>query len=275
MAKIRKASPWEKEWTALAKRERDWLHSNTQYKPPILTKLLEGKVPPKLQSTLDLAFTKAFGLIFEKGTPILEHTFSAKQLTKQHQVDQYIAQIQQGRKSLRTFSRRSGRSGALNLAVSGVEGVAFGILGVGLPDIPVFCALLLRSLYEMSCQFGCPYNTKEEQYFHLLLLEGAFSYGDELRNCIRALNTFIASPALPKNYDQKAQIVKTAQALSRQLLYMKFLQGLPIVGVAGGAYDVVCLDRVQRFARLKYQRRLLLREKPHNIILVKQPKPVS
>lgn len=275
MAKIRKVSPWEKEWTALAKRERDWLHSNTQYKPPILTKLLEGKVPPKLQDTLDLAFAKAFGLIFEKGTPILEHTFSSKQLSKQHQVDQYIAQIQQDRKSLRTFSRRSGRSGALNLAVSGVEGVAFGVLGVGLPDIPVFCALLLRSLYEMACQFGCPYNTKEEQYFHLLLIEGALSYGEELRECSRALNTFISSPALPKNYDHKAQIAKTAQALSRQLLYMKFLQGVPIVGVAGGAYDVVCLDRVQRFARLKYQRRLLLREKPHNIILVKPPKPVS
>ena len=273
MAKTRKVTPWEKEWTALAKRDGDWLRTNAQYKPPVLTKFLEDKIPPKLQDTLDLAFAKAFGLIFEKGTPILEHTFSPTHLNKQHQVDQYIAQVNRDRKSLRTFSRRSGRSGALNLAVSGVEGVAFGVLGVGLPDIPVFCALLLRSLYEMSCQFGCPYKTKEEQYFHLLLIQGALSYGEELRKCSRALNTFIANPALPGNYDQKAQITKTAQALSQQLLYMKFLQGVPILGVAGGAYDVVCLDRVQRFARLKYQRRLLLQQKPENIVLVKKPRP--
>ncbi len=273
MAKIRKVTPWEKEWAALAKRERNWLHCNTQYTPPILTKLLEGKVPPKLQDTLDLAFAKAFGLIFEKGTPILEHTFSSKQLSKQHQVDQYTARIRQDRKSLRTCSRRSGRSGALNLAVSGLEGITFGVLGVGIPDIPVFCALLLRSLYEMSCQFGYPYNTKEEQYFHLLLIQGALSYGEELHNCTRALNDYIASPTLPTGYDQKAQITKTAQSLSGQLLYMKFLQGVPIVGVAGGAYDIVCLDRVQRFARLKYQRRLLLQQKPDHIILVKKPRP--
>ena len=273
MAKTRKQTPWEKEWILLSKQEGGWLRQNDQYKQPILNKLLEGKVPPKLQGTLDTAFTKAFGLIFEKGTPLLEHTFSPKALSKQHKVDQYTAQVQQDRKSLRTFSRRSGRSGTLNLAVSGVEGIAFGALGVGLPDIPVFTALLLRSLYEMACQFGLPYRTPEEQYFQLLLIEGALSYGEELKACNRKLNAFISSPALPENYDQKVQITKTAQALSQQLLYMKFLQGIPIVGVAGGAYDVICLDRVQRFARLKYQRRLLLKQKPSNIILVKKPQP--
>ena len=274
MANTRKPTPWEKEWTLLSKQEGRWLRQNVQYKQPVLNKLLEGKVPPKLQNTLDAAFTKAFGLIFEKGTPLLEHTFSPKELSKQHQVDQFTAQLRQDRKSLQTFSRRSGRSGALNLALSGVEGVAFGVLGVGIPDIPVFAALLLRSLYEMACQFGLPYNTPEEQYFQLLLIEGALSYGDELKACNRKINDFTFSPVLPEDYELKAQVAKTAQALSRQLLYMKFLQGIPIVGVAGGAYDVVCLDRVQRFARLKYQRRLLMKEKPSNLRIVKKPQPV-
>ena len=92
----------------------------------------------------------------------------------------------------------------------------------------------------------------------LKLIQGALSYGKELELCDHALNLFIDTPALPIHYDLNMQITLTAQALSQQLLYMKFLQGIPLVGVAGGAYDMVCLHRVQQFARLKYQRRLLL-----------------
>ena len=43
-----------------------------------------------------------------------------------------------------------------------------------------------------------------------------------------------------------------------RLLYQKFLQGIPIVGAAGGISDAVCLQRVQRYAALKYRRRFLL-----------------
>ena len=36
---------------------------------------------------------------------------------------------------------------------------------------------------------------------------------------------------------------------------MKFLQGLPIVGALGGAYDAVYMKRINDYARLKYRRR--------------------
>ena len=39
---------------------------------------------------------------------------------------------------------------------------------------------------------------------------------------------------------------------------MKFLQGIPLVGAVGGAYDVVYMKQISAYARLKYQRRLLL-----------------
>lgn len=261
MANLKKTTPWDKEWAALCRQEEHWLRRNAQYKQPTLNKLLEGKVPPRLRSTLDAAFARAFQLVFDKGTPLLERTFSPHALSTQQQVDQFSAQLRQDRRSLRTFSRRSARAGAVNLVLSGAEGVALGALGVGIPDIPVFTALLLRSLCEMACHFGFPYDTPEERYFHLLLIQGALSCGDELADCCQALDAFISAPTLPEGFDQSAQTVKTAQALSAQLLYMKFLQGIPVVGVAGGAYDVVCLDRIQRFARLKYRRRLLLRQK--------------
>ncbi len=140
-----------------------------------------------------------------------------------------------------------------------------GTLGVGIPDVPLFIGLMLRSLYEMACHFGFPYDSPDEQYFLLKLIQGALSYGKELELCNHALNLFIDTPALPAHYDLTMQITLTAQALSQQLLYMKFLQGIPLVGAAGGAYDVVCLHRVQQFARLKYQRRLLLAHRVQTI----------
>jgi len=258
---MKRLTPWEKEWAALLKQEQRYLTRHAQYKQPMLNRLLEGKVPPKLQDTLDAAFIKAFTLVFEKGAPVLERTFSPAEVSKTYQENQFSADLRQDRRSLRTFSRRAGRSGAVNLTLSGVEGVVLGALGVGIPDIPVFTGMVLRSLYEMAGHFGFPYDTPQEQYFQLLLIRGALSYGDELRDVNQTLDAFLLSPSIPADFDRNIPIRAAAQALSRQLLYMKFLQGIPVVGVAGGAYDVVCLNRIQQFARMKYQRRMLLRQK--------------
>ena len=51
----------------------------------------------------------------------------------------------------------------------------------------------------------------------------------------------------------------TANALSHELLYMKFLQGIPIAGIVGGVFDAVYLKRIADYADLKYRRRFLLR----------------
>lgn len=262
MATKKKSTPWEKEWAALKKREKAYLSKHMEHKSPKLNQLLEGKVPPKLQDTLNAAFVKSFALIFEKGTPLLARTIPAAEISRQYQENRFSAQLRRDRKSLQAFSRRSGKAEAINLTLSGVEGVVLGALGVGIPDIPVFTAMMLRSLYEMAGHFGFPCDSPREQYFQLLLIQGAFSYGEELLSCDRELNRFMEAPVLPDGFDRSAQITKAAQPLSQQLLYMKFLQGIPVVGAAGGAYDVVCLHRVQRYAKLKYQRRLLLEHKP-------------
>ncbi len=40
-----------------------------------INKLLEDKVPEKLQSTLNVAFRKAFEIVFSKGSGIIEKTY--------------------------------------------------------------------------------------------------------------------------------------------------------------------------------------------------------
>ena len=62
---------------------------------------------------------------------------------------------------------------------------------------------------------------------------------------------------LPEEYQDKEQIEQTAGSLSKELLYIKFLQGIPVVGAVGGAYDAVYMKRITEYAELKYRHRYL------------------
>ena len=53
----------------------------------------------------------------------------------------------------------------------------------------------------------------------------------------------------------REQISRTSRMLSRELLYMKFLQGIPVVGAVGGAYDAIYMKQIAVYAKLKYQKR--------------------
>ena len=56
---------------------------------------------------------------------------------------------------------------------------------------------------------------------------------------------------------RQAQIRRTSDALSQELLYLKFVQGLPVVGVVGGLSDMVYQKKISDYAALKYKRRFL------------------
>ena len=76
------------------------------------------------------------------------------------------------------------------------------LLGIGLPDIPVFVGVLLKSVYEVALNFGYSYDTPEEKYFILKMVETALSYGDDLAQGDQQLNEFIEQSAWPQDYDQ-------------------------------------------------------------------------
>ena len=56
--------------------------------------------------------------------------------------------MEQNSKSLRSFSKKARDTGTKNLLLSGVAGIGLGVLGLGLPDIPVFTGLILKNIYE-------------------------------------------------------------------------------------------------------------------------------
>ncbi len=247
----------EREWKRLERQERSFLMKGSGRKSSRISRLLEEKVPDKLQETLNTAFSKAFELIFEKGTGIIEKTYDREELEHQYRVNSYSADLAENKKTLRKFERDTGGSNAKNLLFSGASGLGLGALGIGLPDIPLFVGVLLKGLYETALRFGYDYERPEEKYFILKLIETALSEGSQLRAGNQGIDRFIEDPKLPEGYEQSQQIRATASVMSTELLCLKFLQGIPVVGAVGGAYNAVYMQKIQKYARLKYYRRFL------------------
>ena len=261
MGFFQKRAPLEKEWDKLVKEERKFLLSRAVKRESFLNQKLEQVVPDKLQDTLDTAFAKAFGLIFDKGTGVIEKTYNKDELEKSFQINQFASEVRKDGKSLKKISKRAKQSGSMNLLMSGTAGIGMGVLGVGIPDIPVFIGMVLKSVYEIALNYGYRYDTPEEQYFILLLIETAVSHGRELVERNQEIDEYIKHEKMPEPYNRDVQIKLTSAMLSKELLYMKFLQGVPVVGAVGGAYDVVYLKQITEYANLKYKRRFLMKKR--------------
>ena len=171
---FQRKTPFEWEWEKLNKKEQKFLLAREQKKDSVLNQKLSEKVPAKLQGTLDKAFAKAFGMIFEKGTGLIEKTHKKEELEKTFKINEYTDDVRQSKKSLKAFGKKA---------------------------------------------------------------------------------------ETPEDYDEKLQIEKTAAGLSKELLYMKFLQGIPIIGAVGGIYDAVYMKRITQYANLKYKKRFLVKKK--------------
>lgn len=258
---FQKKTPLEKEWKRMRRREVRFLKSRSNQKESFLNRKLADKVPEKLQSTLDMAFEKAFTLIFEKGSGVIDRTFQKEKLQESYQMNEFADSLKHNRKSIHSFTKKAEGSGTKNLLISGAAGVGMGLIGVGIPDIPVLTAMMLKSIYEIALSYGYEYETEKEQAFLLMLIQGAVSTGVTMRRLDEEINSFIWKEQLPDDYNKKEQIRETAGLLSKELLYMKFVQGIPIVGVVGGAYDIVYMKRITEYANIKYCRRFLINKK--------------
>ena len=119
-------------------------------------------------------------------------------------------------------------------------------------------------MYEIALTYGFTYESEEEQWFILKIIETALRKGAELEQGNALLNGWIDSQARGGHMGEKEtagkqqeQRRRTADALSEALLYMKFLQGIPVAGVAGGISNTIYLKKITDYAELKYKRRFL------------------
>lgn len=248
----------EAELIRLHRQELQLIRKRREKQDSRLAQLLEDKVPDRLRTTLDKAFARAFRLVLEKGSGLIEKTYDRQGAQARFLQQEEVIARQGRRRDLRVHSRRALGAGLKNLTLSGGAGIGLGILGIGLPDIVLFTGLMLKNIYEIALRYGFDYQSEEEQGFILRIIHGAVSYGDAFLDTDNALNHFIETGAFPSDLRRDDLIRQAAGGLSRELLYLKFLQGIPVIGAVGGAYDAVYMGRVTEYAELKYRRRYYL-----------------
>ena len=128
-----------------------------------------------------------------------------------------------------------------------------GILGLVIPDIPLFVATILRGIYQISLSYGYDYHSDIEKIYILRLIRIALSksskdkklFNDELKN----------KDTYKKRVEDEIRV--TAEVMSKALLFEKFIQGIPVVGVVGGLTNNSIYRKVSNFSMIKYKKRYI------------------
>ena len=244
----------EKEWNQLIKQEQKLINKYKNKKDSKLNQYLEDKIPDKLQNTLENAFSKAFSLVFEKGTTFIEKTFYKENIQNEYKINEMSSSLYKNRKALKKFSKNAKKSNNINIGISSFSGIGLGLLGIGLPDIALFVGILFKSIYEIALNYGFEYESDDEKKFILFLIKTSLSNSYDIEKNNSFINEVIENKnKITLSIDEC--IKDTSKYLSKELLYMKFIQGIPLVGAIGGLYDAIYLKRISKYVEIKYRRR--------------------
>lgn len=256
-------TPVEREWKRLVRREQALERAAIRSVPPKWKEDLESRVPEKVLAGLQSAFSKGFSLVFQQGTKRMEKICRTEELRRQYQ-DLNNAVLRHGRrKDLRKLQSTSQWAQLGNLVITTVEGVGLGMLGIGMPDIVIFQGMLLKGIYETALHFGFPCDTPREQLLVLKMMEASVSRGAERQRCDAEVEMLLAAERTPAPEELKQQSQQTGNAFAAEMLLVKFVQGLPVVGVLGGAANPLYYNRVLQYMQRKYQKRYLQKIAKH------------
>ena len=243
----------------IGKKEKKLLDKNKKGTVRAVSEKLENKIPEGVRVKLETAFYKGFRLVFSKGTGWIEKTYNKEKRMLEYEAEDYTYKRDQKR-VIKQLNKVSSRSSMSNLGLTALEGTVMGVLGIGLADIPVFIGVLLKGIYEVAISYGFSYEKEEEKYYILLMIEAALAHEETQRTLDDKVNeiTEYLSQGIAVPYLVEEQMRQTADAMAEDMLCMKFIQGIPIVGVLGGAVNVSYFNRVMRCVKLKYRKRYLL-----------------
>lgn len=254
----------EKEWKYLLAKEEKMLSAGEHKKETKLNGKIKGftgkveqKIPEKVSTTLEAAFYKAFLLIFEKGIGVIEKTFKSEELQLEFQVNDFRVDKKPTRRSLRKMEVAGRKSKLVNSVVTTAEGIGLGMLGIGIPDIPVFLGMLLKGMYEMAASYGYDYNKQEEQILILRMIAAGLAHGAEKQKADQLVEEWLGFEPSQEDYSFEEEVKRASAALSNAMLMAKFIQGLPLVGVVGGMSNPVVYQKVSQYTSLKYKKRYL------------------
>ena len=221
---------------------------------------VEKRIPPKVYEGLVSAFSTGFSLVFRQGRRLIELTYDKKGLRQQHQQRDQAVRQGSGRQELRQMQEVSRRRNGVNMTATTAEGIALGIFGVGLPDVVLFLSTLLKGIYETALNYGFEYESPEEQYWILAMMGTALARGKDWERGDREVERLMAERVKVSEEMLKGRIQKTASVFAMDMLVLKFIQGMPVVGLIGGAANPVYYRKVMDYVEVKYKKRYLLKQ---------------
>ena len=219
-----------------------------------LAKLLPGKVYTGLES----AFCKGFSLVFSKGRSLIEKSYNKETMQQDHSIRDFAVQVKGNRRELKKMHKSAKRTDFVNLAVTTAEGIGLGALGVGMPDIVLFISTLLKGIYETALNYGFDYEDPREQLLILKMMAASLLHGEEWQEANAEVNAILSVPdGYVEEEEFQEQLHQTASVFAMDMLVLKFIQGLPVVGIIGGAANPVYYRMVLNYVQAKYRKRYL------------------
>lgn len=224
--------------------------------------VLESKIPQKVYIGLEIAFCKGFSLVFQQGRAVIEKGCRKEDIQADYAIQDFAVQIKGNRKELRKLHRQAKQADLLNLAVTTVEGIGLGALGIGMPDIVLFLGTILKGIYETALHYGFDYASRQEQLLILKMMEVSLITGADWASKNSEVDEMLyQETAEATDEDFQSQIKATASAFAVDMLLLKFVQGLPVVGILGGAANPIYYRKVMNYVQLKYRKRYLMKQK--------------
>lgn len=255
----------EKEWERIIRNEErnteKMIRKDEKQNSSRFSELKQGisaKIPDKLINTINEGFQKAFKLIFSKGTVVIERTFKKEEMNLDFAVNDFRVNQRPNSKSLKQLDRGVKKSHRANTLATVAEGVGLGAMGIGLPDIPLFLAIILKGIYETATGYGYDYKEEKEQIFILKMIIAALSESNK-----RAIADIEVEKWLSQMdeedilYDVDEEVRKASNSLTQALLLPKFIQGIFVIGIIGGAANPFIYQKIMRYVIRMYKKRYL------------------
>ncbi len=251
-----------KELQIVARQEGKLEKAALKAKPLGWKQALEEKLPDKVFGGLELAFCKGFSIVFSQGKTIIEKGIQKNTIQADQAIRDYAFQVKGRRKELTQIRKGANQSDLINLATTTVEGIGLGALGIGMPDIVLFLGTLMKGIYETALNYGFEYDTKQEQLLILKMMAASLSSGTEWKKRDREVDEMLELETVDITQRQfQGQLTETASVFAMDMLLLKFVQGLPVVGILGGAANPFYYNKVMKYVSLKYRKRYLLKWK--------------
>lgn len=243
----------------LEKKEQKWMTKSNGSSFSKMTEKMEEKIPDGLEEKLGQAFYQGFRLVFSKGTAVIEKTYQKERIQIAHRVEEEFYKADKKKRALKGTKKNAEKSARINLGITALEGTLLGILGIGIPDIPIYIGVVLKGIYETALHYGFSYETEAEKYYILILITAALLDVSEKKNMNEEADRvgYCIDHGEYFDYDMETAMKKAADAMAKEMLCVKFIQGLPIIGAVGGITNTAYYHRILGYVKIKYQKRYL------------------